>query len=99
MNPADSLEYIMGNSGTAFDSDPVEVFVHKIAPYPVGTTVVLSNGYIGIVLENYELLSLRPKIRVFKIGNKEVTPFEINLKDDYSYLNVTILDVINEIAS
>ena len=99
MNPADSLEYIMGNSGTAFDSDLVEVFVHKIAPYPVGTTVVLSNGYIGIVLENYELLSLRPKIRVFKIGNKEVTPFEINLKDDYSYLNVTILDVINEIAS
>lgn len=99
MNPADSLEYIMGNSGAAFDSNLVELFVRKIAPYPVGTTVALSNGYIGIVIENYELLSLRPKIRVFRIGDREVTPFEINLKDDFSYLNVIITDVISEIAS
>lgn len=99
MNPSDSLEYIMGNSGSAFDSDLVEVFVRKIAPYPIGTTVALSNGYEGIVVENYESVSLRPKIRVFKKFGREVPPFEINLKDDYSYLNVTITGVITEIAS
>jgi len=58
--PADAYEYIMASTVSIFDPKVVEVFVRKIAPYPVGTCVKLSNGLIGIVLENKENLCLRP---------------------------------------
>lgn len=94
--PSESMEYIMGNTGSAFDPDIVKIFCRKIAPYPVGTTVTLSNGYLGLVMENYEACCLRPKIRVINDGSEDITPFEIDLKDDYNYLNVTIGNIVNE---
>ncbi len=90
LNPSDAMEYIMAGSGTQFDPDVIQIFTRKVAPFPVGTTVVLSNGWTGIVLENYESLCLRPRIRIFRQGSQDVEPFEISLKDDFQYLNVTI---------
>lgn len=93
MIPSEVMEYIMGSSSTLFDPDLVKVFIKKIAPYPIGSCVNLSNGYVGIVIENYEDYCLRPKIRVFKNGINEVEPFEINLADHDS-LNITLIDII-----
>lgn len=95
INPSDSMEYIMAGAGNLFDPEIVEVFIHKIAPFPIGTMVNLSNGYIGLVIENYESFCLRPTIRVIKKGNEEIKPFEISLKDDKSYFNVTIEGLAN----
>ena len=88
--PCECVEYIMGGSGTMFDPKVVDVFVQRIAPYPVGTCVKLSNGWVGLVVENYVSYCLRPKVRIFQKGDQMVTPFEISLKDDFDYLNVTI---------
>lgn len=90
LSPSESMEYMMGNSGTLFDPDIVNVFIKKIAPYPVGTMVELSNGYQGIIAENYESFCLRPLVRVVSRNNIPIAPFEMNLKSDYKYLNVTI---------
>ncbi len=90
MNPSESMEYIMGGSGTLFDPKIVNIFIRKIAPYPVGTMVQLSNQWIGIVVENYESVCLRPTIRVIQEGENRIEPFEISLKDDSRYLNLTI---------
>jgi HD-GYP domain-containing protein (c-di-GMP phosphodiesterase class II) len=91
--PSDAMEYIMGSTETHFDPEMVEVFVKKIAPYPVGTCVELSNGLTGIILENYEELSMRPKIRIFKKYDKEIEPYELHLADDKS-LNVIIKAIV-----
>jgi len=96
LDPSDSMEYIMGGSGSLFDPKIVNIFIRKIAPYPVGTLVNLSNGYTGIITENFESFCLRPCIRILKIDNEEVTPFEISLKDDFNYLNVTIVSIVDE---
>jgi HD-GYP domain-containing protein (c-di-GMP phosphodiesterase class II) len=96
LNPSESVEYIMGNCGTCFDADLVRMFVKKVAPYPVGTTIKLSNGCTGLVVENYETHCLRPRVRIFKEGEQTVPPYEINLKDDYGYLNVTIEGILSE---
>jgi HD-GYP domain-containing protein (c-di-GMP phosphodiesterase class II) len=90
LSPSEAVEYIMGGSGTLFDPDVVRVFTKKVAPYPVGSSVKLSNGWVGLVIENYESFCLRPLIRIFQEDGKQVTPFEISLKDDMEYLNVTI---------
>jgi HD-GYP domain-containing protein (c-di-GMP phosphodiesterase class II) len=46
-----ALEYIEQESGKLFDPHVTKVFLKKIAPYPVGTDVELSNGYRGLVVE------------------------------------------------
>lgn len=91
--PSEAMEYVMGSSMTMFDPELVDVFVRKVAPYPVGTCVKLSNGLVGIVLENNEELNMRPKVRVFQDGEKMIKPYEIQLSD-YEALNITVVGVI-----
>ena len=84
------VEYIMGGAGTLFDPEIVEVFTRRIAPYPVGTSVTLSNGWKALVVENYINFSLRPKVRIYEQNGERIMPFDISLKDDFNYLSVTI---------
>ena len=94
MLPSDAMEYIMASTGILFDPQVVEVFVKKIAPYPVGTCVRLSNGLIGIVIENYENLCMRPKLRIFMdVNDVEIDPYELDLADHQS-LNLTVIDIV-----
>lgn len=90
MPPCECVEYIMGGSDSFFDPKVVDVFTQRIAPYPVGTSVKLSNGWVGLVVENYISYSMRPKVRIYQQDGQFVTPFEISLKDDFNYLSVTI---------
>lgn len=92
--PSEAMEYIMGGSSTLFDPEIVNVFVRKIAPYPVGTIVRLSNGEKGIVVQNFEGFGTRPKIRIFL--NRPNAVKEINLKNNSQYLSVTISGVEDE---
>lgn len=84
------VEYIMGGAGTLFDPEIVEVFTRRIAPYPVGTSVTLSNGWKALVVENYINFSLRPKVRIYEQNGERIMPFDVSLKDDFNYLSVTI---------
>ncbi len=92
MLPSDAIEYIMGGFGTTFDPKVVKAFCRKVAPYPVGTCVRLSNGLIGIVTKNYELSSMRPVIRVIVDG--QPSDQYLDLANDTSTLNITIQEII-----
>lgn len=89
--PSDAIEYIMGGTGSLFDPDLVKVFIRKIAPYPIGTSVKLSNGLSGVVTDNFESFCMRPNVRVYKNGDHEVKPFDICLADRQA-LNITVVD-------
>ena len=93
--PSEAIEYIMGNSHSHFDINISKAFLQKIAPYPNGTTVLLSNSAIGIVVENYPDSCLRPKVRIIKHGKEDVTPYDLDLR---SNLSVTIINMANEEA-
>lgn len=93
MLPSDAMEYVMASNNTQFDPKVVEVFVKKIAPYPIGTCVRLSNGLTGIVVQNYESLCMRPRVRIFMDNDRDVEPYEIDLADN-SMLNLTIVKVV-----
>jgi HD-GYP domain-containing protein (c-di-GMP phosphodiesterase class II) len=92
MLPSDAMEYVMGGYGTMFDPKVVKAFTRKVAPYPIGTCVKLSNGLIGIVVQNYELSCLRPRLRLI-VDNKPTEDY-LDLTTDNNTLNVTIREII-----
>ncbi len=94
--PSEAMEYIMANGGSMFHPDLVKIFATKIAPYPVGTCVKLSNGYIGIVVENYSTCCLRPLLRIILIDGQEVSPFNLDLKN--ANFNITIVGIAEVIS-
>jgi len=89
--PSEGIEYIMGFCGTMFDQRLAKTFFTKVAPYPIGSCVNLSNDLIGIVVENYSSYGLRPSVKIIQTGDKLVTPYLMNLKE--SNYNVTIIGV------
>lgn len=92
--PSEATEYIMASVMTQFDPKVVDVFVQKVAPYPVGTCVKLSDGNMGIVVENRECFGLRPKIRIFKVNEQFIDePYVIDLMD-HNCFNITIMAVV-----
>lgn len=90
----EAIEYIMGNSGVAFDPEVAKIFTQKIAPYPVGTSVRLSDGKVGLIIENYPDCCTRPKVKIFMHGDLEVEPYCIDLKNDGDSLGIVIADVV-----
>lgn len=64
MNPADALEYLMGNAERLFDKELVTTFMDYIAPYPLGVQVELSTGKKGLVVKNNRAMLSRPIVRL-----------------------------------
>ena len=64
MNPADALEYLMGNAGRMFEKDLLATFMEYIAPYPLGVQVELSTGQKAIVIKNNRGMLSRPVVRL-----------------------------------
>ncbi len=93
MLPSDAVEYVMASIVTQFDPMIVNTLVKKIAPYPVGTCVKMSNGLTAIVKENNKEACLRPKVRVYMENDQEVDLYEIDLAD-LEHLNIIITDII-----
>lgn len=85
---SEAVEYLMGNAGRQFDPNVVEAFLHKVAIYPEGSQVELSDGRRAIVVENSPEVPLRPLLR--DIDTKET----IDLTFDYNCRNVTITKII-----
>lgn len=58
------LEEIQRGRGTKFAPEVVDSLLRRVAPYPVGTTVRLSTGEIGVVTEVPAGARDRPSVRV-----------------------------------
>lgn len=74
--PAEAMEYLMAMAGAQYDPNLVNILMRKVAVYPVGCEVELSNGLHAVVVQNFENSSLRPIVKVLDSG--EI----INLRDD-----------------
>lgn len=86
--PNEAIEFIMGGMGTHFDDRVVRAFLRKVAPYPAGSKVKLSNGEIAFVMKNYPDQPLRPLVVV------EGTNTMYDLSWDLSSLNIVISELL-----
>ena len=88
--PSEAYEFVMGNAGKSFCPEIVEVFSKKIAPFPLGFQVELSNGMEGIVWRNHEDCLTRPLIKLTSDSDQEF----LDLRNDMSAYNITIKRII-----
>lgn len=96
VSPSEAMEHILGNNATMFDPKIVGIFNRKVAAYPTGTTVLLSNGYTALVIENYESFNLRPKVRLIcDAQGNETEHLELDLHKDMNLLNIVIMGISN----
>jgi HD-GYP domain-containing protein (c-di-GMP phosphodiesterase class II) len=86
--PQEAFEFIMANGGILFDPKIVKVFTRKVAAYPIGTKVSLSDGGTAVVKENHFDMALRPMVKT--IDNPEKLRL-IDLKNDPGARNLTIV--------
>ncbi|WP_432409531.1 HD-GYP domain-containing protein [Wukongibacter sp. M2B1] len=94
LSPHEAIEYLMGSGGTHFNMNMIRSFLQKIIPFPVGTVVKLSNGFIGTVEKiNHEIL-LKPTVKVFKYNKEAVNPFSCDLSREKT---IVIKDVVYEV--
>lgn len=82
--PHDALEFLLGGGGTQFDAAVVHAFVQTISVYPVGMTLLLSNGYKAVVIGSPERQTQRPLVRVIEdeLGQPLGMPVELDLAKD-----------------
>ena len=91
--PANAMEYIMGGSGTMFDPHFVSVFSSKVAAYPLGTIVLLSDGSRGIVVKNYEDCCTRPYVRIITGGDEVRESEYVDFRDAPTSARLKIIDI------
>lgn len=58
-----ALKFLMDNAGSMFNEEYVDEFLKIIPGYPKGTTVMLSDGSMGIVAENRFGKTFRPVVK------------------------------------
>jgi HD-GYP domain-containing protein (c-di-GMP phosphodiesterase class II) len=63
--PHEACEILMGLVGTVFPLEIIRVFLKNIAAYPTGSTVRLSTGEIGVVVDQNPSIPTRPVVRIF----------------------------------
>jgi HD-GYP domain-containing protein (c-di-GMP phosphodiesterase class II) len=92
--PSEAMEYIMANGGTMFDLELTKIFARKVAPFPIGTYVCLSNGLTGIVENNFEDACMRPNVKIIMNQQEElIKPYVIDLRNDRNLRSVTITGI------
>ena len=82
MLPHEGLEILYSGSGSLFETKIIEAFRQAVAIYPVGITVELNDDRKGVVCKQNIGLSERPIVRIIEESGLEVTPYEIDLKDE-----------------
>ena len=61
VTPSGAMDYLLANAGAEFEPDLVDLLTKKIAIYPVGCEIALSDGRNAIVIENNRESMLRPR--------------------------------------
>lgn len=83
--PSEAFEFLLGGADSHFDVNMVRAFSKKIAPYPIGSIVGLSNGDTGLVINVNPDYPLRPEVRSMIDGRM------YRLWDDKEEINITVL--------
>lgn len=92
--PHEAIEYLRDCEGTIFDPEITEFFLEKIAPFPVGSIVLLNNGEKAVVIKINQEFPGRPVVASFfdLTGSKLEQPVERDLKKDLTLFITKVLE-------
>lgn len=87
------FEYLLRNIGSHFDPYILDKFIRKIAMFPEGTRVKLSDGRSGYVIGQNALYPFRPVVEICHDRERELPePVTVNLLDTPSLAITEVLD-------
>lgn len=88
------IEKMVSSGHRDFDLRLLQIFLHNVPVYPLGSRVKLSSGEQGYVVRNHTKASLRPVVRVItdNEGHPLHTPKEIDLRTNQ---HTHITEVLN----
>jgi HD-GYP domain-containing protein (c-di-GMP phosphodiesterase class II) len=94
--PSEAHEFIQVNSGLHFDPDIAAVFIKKVAPFPEGCEILLSNGLRGVVCKNHPESMARPLIKLLPIDGRDPPVAFVDLTNDPALSAVNITKVFSD---
>lgn len=97
MLPHDAIEVLYTGAGTLFVPEIVAHLRDTIALYPIGLTVTLNTGEIGVVADYNHGMPSRPIIRVLQneAGELLTSPYEIDLAKQNTVMIVDCDSIMN----
>nr|WP_261780060.1 HD-GYP domain-containing protein [Paenibacillus xylanexedens] len=86
--PHQAVEVLYTGSGSLYEQRMLEKFRDCVAIYPVGLSVTLSTGEVGVVASIDSRIPQRPRIRVLKNADGQTlkAPYEIDLSTALSVM-------------
>jgi len=88
----ESLSIIYAQQRSKFDAKSLTALVHCLGVYPPGTIVMLSNGFLGLVVAVNTKRPLKPTVLVYDAANIKNQPIVINIESE---VGLTITKTIN----
>jgi len=89
MLPHQAIETLFCGTGTLYEQHMVQTFRDKVAIYPVGLTVKLNTGEVGVVIDVNGAYAHRPTIRV--LFDEYGMPLKVPVDKDLSKLLTTMV--------
>ena len=71
ISPHDAVKKFYDWRNIDFQSELIEQFIQIVGIYPVGTLVELSNGLVGVIVNQHRMWRLRPQIMLLLDANKK----------------------------
>lgn len=62
--PHEAYEIMSASRGTKLDPQLTAVFLENVALYPLGATVLLDTGEVGVVVQVFPKLQARPRVKI-----------------------------------
>lgn len=93
--PHETMEFIRDKGKVRFDPEFSKIFLQRVAPFPVGSTVLLNTGEKAVVVKICKDLPARPLVKVIfnKDGENIPEPVDIDLKADLTVYIVEALHI------
>jgi HD-GYP domain-containing protein (c-di-GMP phosphodiesterase class II) len=87
--PHEGYQFILDRTARDFDPQIVEIFESSVAPYPPGSSVLLSDGTMGLIKDVVPGAVMRPIVRIIADATgRQVSPYEVDLRDA-AHLSIT----------
>lgn len=97
--PHEAIEIVMASAGPQLDFELVKIFGKRIVPYPIGTTVRLTTGEVGVVKDVKYGFTTRPTVKILYDKNGEKLPkdkvYDLELIDHPSILIKEVLPALD----
>lgn len=75
LSPTQAYKMIIEGAGKNFDPTLVKSFIDRVSPYPVGYTLKLPDGRIGVVAKNYRGRPFNPTVRIISDQGKAIKSY------------------------